>query len=579
MRVGLWTYHFICSILVADYLHFRFLFGYCSRLAVASSIEIFVFCMGTGSCSWVLSVILCCWVLFLSGVYSGDNLNGARKVRGVNLGGWLVVEGWIKPSLFDGIPNGDMLDGTQVQFKSVPLKKYVSAENGGGQTITVDRDIPSSWETFRFLWKQLWRVSQTEFQFRSFGGQFLTCDAEGDSVSATAESPSTKETFYVERNSDNRVHIKLESGTYLQATLANQLIADYPGTPGWDDNMATFDMIIVANNLHGDYQLANGYGHDKAKKVLTEHRKNFIKQEDFIFLYRNGINTVRIPVGWWIAQDPNPPPPFIGGSLAALDNAFSWALMYDIRCIIDLHAAPGSQNGMEHSSSRDGSTDWPMSPEYISQSLDVVDFLASRYANHPALLGIELLNEPSASGVPLDALVSYYSKGYQIVQNYSSTTYVIICQRIGNADPLELYQANIGFSNIVVDLHYYNLFDTFFINMSAEDNIDFIFKSRQTQLQALNKANGPLVFIGEWVNEWNVTSGSQMDYQDFGRAQLQVYDTASFGWAYWTLKNDRKHWDFEWNINNNYLQLGIWMVTMVSLKISKVSTAGSLWKY
>ena len=31
------------------------------------------------------------------------------KVRAVNLGGWLVVEGWIKPSLFDGIPNGDML--------------------------------------------------------------------------------------------------------------------------------------------------------------------------------------------------------------------------------------------------------------------------------------------------------------------------------------------------------------------------------------------------------------------------------------------------------------------------------------
>lgn len=27
-------------------------------------------------------------------------------------------------------------------------------------------------------------------------------------------------------------------------------------------------MTIVANNLHGDYQLANGYGHDKAKEVL-----------------------------------------------------------------------------------------------------------------------------------------------------------------------------------------------------------------------------------------------------------------------------------------------------------------------
>jgi aryl-phospho-beta-D-glucosidase BglC (GH1 family) len=61
---------------------------------------------------------------------------------------------------------------------------------------------------------------------------------------------------------------------------------------------------------------------------------------------------------------------------------------------------------------------------------------------------------------------------------------------------------------------------------------------------------------GEWVNEWSVTTASQTDYQDFGRAQLEVYNAAFFGWAYWTLKNDRKHWDFEWNIRNNDLQLG-----------------------
>lgn len=68
---------------------------------------------------------------------------------------------------------------------------------------------------------------------------------------------------------------------------------------------------------------------------------------------------------------------------------------------------------------------------------------------------------------------------------------------------------------------------------------------------------------GEWVNEWNVTSGSQSDYQDYGKAQLEVYDAASFGWAYWTLKNDRKHWDFEWNMRNNYLQLGKYLKSSV----------------
>ncbi|KAK3211231.1 hypothetical protein Dsin_015937 [Dipteronia sinensis] len=498
---------------------------------------------------WVFAFLLFCWLIF-SVAFAVEGLHGDTKVRGVNLGGWLVVEGWIKPSLFDGIPNGDMLDGTQVQFKSVTLQKYVCAENGGGMDVSVSRDVASSWETFT-----LWRISETEFQFRTSQGQFLTCDGEGCSVSSTAKSPSTPETFAIERNNSSRVHIKLKSGTYLQATLGNQLTADYPGTPGWDDNAATFEMTIIANNLHGDYQLANGHGHDRAKEVLKRHRNSFITAEDFNFLYRHGINTVRIPVGWWIAFDPDPPTPFIGGSLEALDNAFSWAQANSIKCIIDLHAAPGSQNGMEHSASRDGWTDWPSS-DHISQTLDVIDFLASRYARHPALLGIELLNEPSAATVPLDTLVSYYKQGYQVIRKYSSAAYVIMCQRIGNADPLELYQANVGSHNVVLDLHYYNLFDTFFVNMSAVDNILFIYKSREAQLQALNDANGLLVLIGEWVNEWNVTSGSQKDYQDFGRAQLEVYNAASFGWAYWTLKNDRKHWDFEWNIKSKYLQIG-----------------------
>lgn len=56
------------------------------------------------------------------------------------------------------------------------------------------------------------------------------------------------------------------------------------------------------------------------------------------------------------------------------------------------------------------------------------------------------------------------------------------------------------------------------------------------------------------MNEWNVTRGSEQDYQSFGKVQLDVYNAASFGWAYWTLKNDRKHWDFEWNIRNKYLE-------------------------
>ncbi|KNA10970.1 hypothetical protein SOVF_139380 [Spinacia oleracea] len=52
---------------------------------------------------------------------------------------------------------------------------------------------------------------------------------------------------------------------------------------------------------------------------------------------------------------------------------------YGIQVITDLHAAPGSQNGNEHSATRDGSLDWGKTDETVQQSVDVIDFLASRY--------------------------------------------------------------------------------------------------------------------------------------------------------------------------------------------------------
>lgn len=58
------------------------------------------------------------------------------------------------------------------------------------------------------------------------------------------------------------------------------------------------------------------------------------------------------------------------------------------------------------------------------------------------------------------------------------------------------------------------------------------------------------------MNEWYVSNGDQAAYQQYGNAQLDVYNEASFGWSYWTIKNARKHWDFEWNILNKYLLFG-----------------------
>ena len=49
-----------------------------------------------------------------------------------------------------------------------------------------------------------------------------------------------------------------------------------------------------------------------------------------------------------------------------------------MKIVIDLHAAPGSQNGFEHSSSRDGSQEWGTTDDNIQKTVDVIEFLVAR---------------------------------------------------------------------------------------------------------------------------------------------------------------------------------------------------------
>ncbi|XP_056172827.1 probable glucan 1,3-beta-glucosidase A isoform X1 [Syzygium oleosum] len=491
--------------------------------------------------------------------------NRNPKVRAVNLGGWLVTEGWIKPSLFDAIPNKDFLDGTRLQFKSITVGKFLCAESGGGSRVVANSTgtsevakppagSSSRWETFR-----LWRIDETLFNFRVANKQFVGLNSGGDGVDlvATCHSPGAPETFEIVRNPDDvsRVRIKASNGLFLQVRTEKRVTADYQcnESNAWRDKDPSVFVMSFTKRLEGEFQVTNGLGPHKAPKVMREHWSTFIVEDDFKFVAENGLDAVRIPVGWWIASDPNPPPPYVGGSLAFLDSAFSWAEKYGLKVIIDLHAAPGSQNGWEHSSSRDGFREWGDTDDTIQQTLHVIEFLTSRYTKSPSLYAVDLLNEPLAEILPLETVTKYYRAGHNAVRKHSPTAYVIMSRVLGASGPELLLPVASGLDRTVVDTHNYVLFRTKFDTI--QDNLDFIYKDKRAQLDRLATPDGPLTFVGEWAVEWTVNGATKEEYQKFAEAQQEVFGRATFGWAYWTLKCAKHHWSLEWMIKNGYIKL------------------------
>ncbi|CAN6322444.1 unnamed protein product [Urochloa humidicola] len=233
-----------------------------------------------------------------------------------------------------------------------------------------------------------------------------------------------------------------------------------------------------------------------------------------------------------------------------LDKAFNWASKHNLGVIVDLHPAPGSQYGYEHSGSRDGSLLWP-SDANIQRTVDAIRYLSNRYGSRDSLLAIELLNEPSGS-IPLGTLGRYYAAGYAAVREHTAEAYVIMSARL-SGDPPEILDviAGGGFEKYAVDVHYYNLYDDgTFGSMTLEDNIHYVRKRRARELDRMQRAGGPQALVGEWAAEWATAAKTRRpsdaaDYGRFARAQLDVFRAASFGWAYWTYRHDG---DLGWSL-------------------------------
>ena len=132
-------------------------------------------------------------------------------------------------------------------------------------------------------------------------------------------------------------------------------------------------------------QLSEG----EKRSRLKVHRDHYITSRDFAYIAEKGFNAVRLPVPFFVFEDYGP----YVHCVEYVDKAMKWAGDYHLKVLLDLHTVPGSQNGSDNAGIC-GIVQWAQYPERVEIALDVLERLALRYGQNPALLGIEVLNEP-----------------------------------------------------------------------------------------------------------------------------------------------------------------------------------------
>ncbi|KAF2719741.1 glycoside hydrolase family 5 protein [Polychaeton citri CBS 116435] len=328
-----------------------------------------------------------------------------------------------------------------------------------------------------------------------------------------------------------------------------------------------------------EWALCSDLGKRKCAAVLRNHWKTFINQADFKDIKTAGLNTVRIPIGYW-AIDLLDYEPYVSGQFSYLTQAVQWAGEAGIGVIISLHGAPGSQNAQENSG-YDAANSFFSNTSNIDRTLHVLsnltqEFSQSQYGD--AVKSIELLNEPRlTSTFTLEDLTGFYASGFNAVRaaNHDGSINVTI------HDAFQLFSTWKDYgedkskttapstSNVLLDTHQYYPYAGR-SNLSQNEILRSVCSISKQLKQDVQESKLPSTFVGEWslaTSEGQVSSDvidNTKAYhhwlQLFFEAQNSAYSPnghgqASIGWIFWTWKteNDANMWSYRQGITEGYI--------------------------
>lgn len=340
--------------------------------------------------------------------------------------------------------------------------------------------------------------------------------------------------------------------------------------------------------------LCEHVGTAEAARRFKRHRDTFITRDDFAAIASAGLNTVRVPFGHWVVVRA---PPFAGPALGHLDAALGWADEFGLKVILDLHGAPGFQNADVTSGHR--AENWDPRAWDPAATLDVIRRVAERYAGHPAVVGFEVLNEPSGR-LPAAALARFYREAYLTVRRAGMDARRVavlvnlypapraaawsVAEGLGaSLGVLDRLHLQVGltrelgtllaggldpsFENVVYDLHVYNCF-----NQASLLPLAAVVKHLPRLQAQLLSMPARRTIVGEWslqlpfegrraAAEARALSAEETDrlLRDYAHTQRRAFEHSPncVGWVFWTWKAAPRedHWSLQTALRRGWIDL------------------------
>ncbi|KAE9347959.1 hypothetical protein PR003_g6655 [Phytophthora rubi] len=375
-------------------------------------------------------------------------------------------------------------------------------------------------------------------------GSVVPCNDSTANVTQVTSSGQHQSDTSQQQTQSTHIQHSIRNGdvSSVGVNLGSWLVAEH-----WMTSAADFWQGVGSDDAgKGEYTaITKAADPDTIRSNLDYHHRTFITESDIADIAAAGLNTVRVPVGYWIVGFDNDDPSgqaawthYSNGTLKYLDALVTdWAKKHNIAVLLSLHAAKGSQNGADHSSPCDpGNSHWSAYDENVANTISMATFLAERYKDEDAFLGVGLLNEPNAS-TDEDKLYAYYEAAYAAIRATGNDCVLSVAPLLYKQSPdamTDFMQAP-AYTNVWVEWHPYFVW-------GYEDTSDFDLTNTAVKLNFQSsvdqwnaRENHNRLFIGEWsFATAGKFGGDQEGYYEFCQAMVDVLYQAGAGFTFWS---------------------------------------------